>query len=70
MQREFVRITNYTTNLLKILLFKKIPNEKALQQKAKGLSRSNWLPLLDAFGTFKGDMIIENIRLNQLILQY
>jgi len=37
---------------------------------AKGLSRSNWLPLLERFRTFKGDIAIENIRLNQLILQY
>jgi len=28
------------------------------------------LPLLDRFGTFKGNIATENIRLNQLILQY
>lgn len=28
------------------------------------------LPLLESFGTFKGNITIENIRLNQLILQY
>jgi len=30
----------------------------------------DWLPLLDAFRTFKGNITTENIRLNQLILQY
>jgi hypothetical protein len=29
-----------------------------------------WLPLLESFGTFKKDIGIENIKLNQLILQY
>ena len=28
------------------------------------------LPLLDAFRTFKGNITTENVRLNQLILQY
>jgi hypothetical protein len=28
------------------------------------------LPLLESFRTFKGNISIENIRLNQLILQY
>jgi len=36
---------------------------------AKGLEIV-WLPLLDAFRTFKEDIGIENIRLNQLILQH
>jgi len=36
---------------------------------AKGLEIDK-LPLLDAFRTFKEDMAIENIRLNQLVLQY
>ena len=40
--------------------FKK--NKKALQQSAKGL-RISWLPLLDAFRTFKEDIALENIRL-------
>jgi hypothetical protein len=44
-------------------------NKKALQQKAKGLKKSRFL-LLDSFRTFKGNMTTENIRLNQLILQY
>jgi hypothetical protein len=59
-----------TINLLKTLLFfKKIPIKKALQQKAKGLEVV-WLPLLVSFRTFEADMIIEIIRLKQLILQY
>jgi hypothetical protein len=44
-------------------------NKKAFQQKAKGLKKSR-LPLLGRFRTFKGNMTTENIRLNQLILQY
>ncbi|MBU1291165.1 MAG: hypothetical protein ABIK21_05245 [bacterium] len=43
--------------------------EKSPSAKAKGLGMVK-LPLLESFGTFKGDMVIENIRLNQLILQY
>ena len=43
--------------------------EKALQQKAKGLGIVK-LPLLETFGTFKGNITIDNIKLNQLILQY
>jgi len=43
--------------------------KKALQQNAKGLGMS-WLPLLESFRTFKEDIGIENIKLNQLILQY
>jgi len=41
-------------------------HKKALQQNAKGLEIVR-LPLLDTFRTFKGNMGIENIRLNQLI---
>jgi hypothetical protein len=44
-------------------------HNKALQQNAKGLEIDE-LPLLESFRTFKGDISIENIRLNQLILQY
>ena len=29
-----------------------------------------WLPLLETLRTFKGNITTENIRLNQLILQY
>jgi hypothetical protein len=36
---------------------------------AKGLEIIK-LPLLESFGTFKEDIGIENIKLNQLILQY
>jgi hypothetical protein len=36
---------------------------------AKGLGIVK-LPLLESFGTFKEDIGIENIKLNQLILQY
>jgi len=43
--------------------------KKSLSLKAKGLDIV-WLPLVDSFRTFKGNMAIENIRLNQLILQY
>jgi len=50
--------------ILKILLFCKIflKNRKALQQNAKGLEIV-WLPLLETLRTFKGDIVIENIRL-------
>ena len=44
-------------------------NKKALQQNAKGLEIDE-LPLLDTFRTFKEDIKIENIKLNQLVLQY
>jgi hypothetical protein len=30
----------------------------------------SWLPLLERFGTFKEDIVIENIKLDQLIFQY
>jgi len=43
--------------------------KKALQQNAKGL-RMVKLPLLESFRTFKGNITTENVRLNQLILQY
>jgi hypothetical protein len=39
---------------------------KSPSAKAKGLGMVR-LPLLDTFRTFKGDMIIDNIKLNQLI---
>jgi hypothetical protein len=42
---------------------------KSPSAKAKGLGISK-LPLLDNFRTFKENITIENIRLNQLILQY
>jgi len=45
----------------------KIENKKALRQDAKGLEIVK-LPLLDTFRTFKEDIAIENIRLNQLII--
>ena len=41
---------------------------KALQQNAKGLEIVR-LPLLERFRTFKEDIGIENIRLNQLVFQ-
>jgi len=41
---------------------KKIAIKKALQQRPKGLKLS-WLPLLESFRTFKGNIDIENIRL-------
>ena len=46
-----------------------IKNKQALQLNVKGLVIVR-LPLLDAFRTFKGNMLIDNIKLNQLILQY
>jgi len=55
---------HYTTNVFKITFYK-----KALQHYAKGLGIDE-LPLLDAFKTFKGNIATENVRLNQLILQY
>jgi hypothetical protein len=42
-------------------------NRKSPSAKAKGLEIV-WLPLLESFRTFKGNIAIENIRLNQLIL--
>jgi len=44
-------------------------HKKALQQNAKGLEIVK-LPLLETFRTFKGNITTENIRLNQLILNY
>jgi len=61
---EFFYI-NYTTNLLKILFPKKTKSPLAKDQRARIVK----LPLLETFRTFKEDMAIENIRLNQLILQ-
>jgi len=46
----------------------KIENKKALQRMLKGWELSE-LPLLDRFRTFKGDMLIDNIKLNQLVFQ-
>jgi len=43
--------------------------EKSPSAKAKGL-KIDKLPLLETFGTFKEDIVIENIKLNHLILQY
>jgi len=43
--------------------------KKPFSKEAKGLEMS-WLPLLESFGTFKEDIGIENIKLNQLVLQY
>jgi len=43
--------------------------KKALHQMPKGWEKFR-LPLLDAFRTFKGNITTENVRLNQLILQY
>jgi hypothetical protein len=44
-------------------------NRKSPSASAKGLEMS-WLPLLGRFRTFNWNIAIENIRLNQLILQY
>jgi len=44
-------------------------HKKALWQSAKGLEIDE-LPLLVRFRTFKGNITTENVRLNQLILQY
>jgi hypothetical protein len=41
---------------------------KALQQKAKGLEIVR-LPLLETFRTFKEDVAIDSIKLNQLVFQ-
>jgi hypothetical protein len=41
--------------------------QKSPSAKAKGLGIGE-LPLVDSFRTFKGNITIENIRLNQLIL--
>jgi hypothetical protein len=45
------------------------PYKKSPSASAKGLEIVR-LPLLETLRTFKGDIVIENIRLNQLILQY
>jgi hypothetical protein len=42
--------------------------KKPLSKYAKGLVIV-WLPLLDTFRTFKGNIATENIRLNQLVFQ-
>jgi len=54
-----------------------IPKRKRQQKrKQESPSAGYWragncqLPLLDTFRTFKGNIAIENIKLNQLILQY
>jgi len=59
-----------TTSLFKNPSFseKKLKN-KSPSAKAKGLEIDE-LPLLESFRTFKGNMSIDNIKLNQLILQY
>jgi len=49
--------------------FEKSPIKKALWLNAKGLEIDK-LPLLGRFRTFNWNIAIENIRLNQLILQY
>jgi len=51
---------------LYLLIYRKTKSPSA---KAKGLGISK-LPLLESFGTFKGDIIIDNIRLSHLVLQY
>ena len=48
---------------------KKLQKQKSPSANAKGLEIDK-LPLLDAFRTFKGNIALENIKLNQLILQY
>jgi hypothetical protein len=47
-----------------LFFYRKSPSAKA---KRLGIVR---LPLLESFRTFKEDIGIENIKLNQLILQY
>ena len=66
------KICNYIRLFkLEILLFceNNLKNIKSPSAKAKGLKNVR-LPLLETFRTFKGNIAIENIRLNQLILQY
>jgi len=57
-------------SILKILLFCKIiyKKKKPFSVIAKGL-RIDELPLLERFRTFKGDIALENIKLNQLVFQ-
>jgi hypothetical protein len=65
---EFLYI-DYTTKSFKNPSF--FSNKKALQVKAKGLVIVLAPPpLLASFRTFKGNIAIENVRLNQLIIQY
>ena len=56
--------TLYILHLFKksFFLIKYFKNKKALQHVPKGLKLS-WLPLLDAFRTFKGNIAIEDTRL-------
>jgi len=55
----------YTTNFLKILLFQ---IKKPFGLIAKGLEIV-WLPLLESFGTFKDEIVIDYSILNQLVFQ-
>jgi len=68
----FLDLNINTIKDLKILLFlknnsKKIRKSPSVKCQRAGIRK---LPLLDTFRTFKGNIAIENIRLNQLILQY
>jgi len=59
----------YDIYFKKSFFFKK--KTKAPQLPAEGLGMVRLPPpLLASFRTFKGNMIIENIRLNQLVLQF
>ncbi len=64
-------IPNYAQPPLKpvMLIFEQKREQKSPSAKAKGLEMVR-LPLLDSFRTFKGNIALENVRLNQLILQY
>jgi len=53
-----------TTQFSKILLFQR----KSPSVKAKGLGMVR-LPLVDTFRTFKEDIVIDNIKLNQLVFR-
>ena len=59
----------YLCQILFCIFDTTIETKKPFSLIAKGLGISK-LPLLESFRTFKEDIGIENIRLNQLILQY
>ena len=75
-QKELLRLTVNKVILsdkeIKIALYGQSPEKGLLNISETGIRSQtvNWLPLLDAFRTFKGNITTENVRLNQLILQY
>jgi len=75
-QKELLRLTVHEVVLsereIKIALYGRTPEKGLLNISETGIRSQtvDELPLLNTFRTFKGNMTIENIRLNQLIFQY